>query len=387
MKTLFMIERKEVEIESIGERMRNKLFIVGAATLLLAGCGDQSVADMFNKDRTEVKSEKPVEKQEEKLVPEVKVVGENSIGAGIIVKKEPSKLYIVTNGALVASKPTTLVQFSNDKLVEAKVHYMSTAYNIAILQVKYKASVNVPTVYNGDLDRLAVYVDGLPHTIKKYHDKVDAYYIDVDQALPPGSPVLNAENGQIVGIYFNRQQQGISQPYILPLQDIVTLLDEWITDGMKAKDRLSQSKNLYVYSEDGDKEAVQQAIEKFGKNIFAYNEDEVKLFIDAFHEHLKAAVAINDASVMTSVTGAKDLQRTLKEMVAYYASKQAKIHFSNTTIQRIEKIGQNIVVRAKTEYVLTNAAGQEALANSIMTYEIFKNDQGEYKLIRLTAEE
>ncbi len=50
-------------------------------------------------------------------------------------------------------------------------------------------------------------------------------------------------------------------------------------------------------------------------------------------------------------------------------------------------VGQNIVVRAKTEYVLINSAGQEALANSLMKYEIFKNEQGEYKLIRLTAEE
>ncbi|UED78177.1 hypothetical protein FH508_0011910 [Lysinibacillus sp. CD3-6] len=367
--------------------MRNKMLIVGAATFLLTGCGDQSVAEMFNKEKAEVKSEKPVEKQEEKLVPEVKVVGENGIGAGIIVKKEPKMLYIVTNGALVSSKPTALVQFSNDKLVEAEVRYMSTAYNIAVLQVKYNATVNVPTVYNGNLDNLAVYVDGLPHTIKKYNDKVAAYYIDGEEALPPGSPVMEAEKGQIVGIYFNRQQQGVSQPYILPLQDIVQLLDEWITDGMKAKDRLSQSKNLFKYSENGDKEAVQQAIEKYGKDVFAYNEDEVKIFIDTFHEHLKAAVAINDASVMKTVTGAEDLQSTLDDMVAYYASKQAKIHFSNTTIKRIEKVGQNIVVRAKTEYVLTNSAGQEALANSIMTYEIFKNAQGEYKLIRLTAEE
>ncbi|MFJ7666567.1 hypothetical protein ACIQXI_05630 [Lysinibacillus sp. NPDC097195] len=367
--------------------MRNKMLIVGAATFLLTGCSDPTVADMFNKDNADVKTEKSVVKQEEKLVPEVKVVGENAIGAGIIVKKEPSMLYIVTNGALVASKPTALVQFSNDKLVEAEVRYMSTAYNIAVLQVQYKADVNVPSVYNGKLDDLAVYIDGLPHTIKKYTDKVAAYYIDAEQALPPGSPVMEAENGQIVGIYFNRQQQGVAQPYILPLQDIDTLLDEWITDGMKAKDRLSQSKNLYAYSEEGDKEAVQQAIKKYGKNVFAYNADEVKLFIDTFHEHLKAAVAINDASVMKTVTGAEDLQHTLDEMVAYYASKQAKIHFSNTTIKRIEKVGQNIVVRAKTEYVLTNSAGQEALANSIMTYEIFKNDQGEYKLIRLIAEE
>lgn len=367
--------------------MRKKMLIVGAATLLLTGCGDQSVADMFNKEKTAIKSDKPVEKQEEKLIPEVKVVGESAIGAGIIVKKDPSMLYIVTNGALVASKPTALVQFSNDKLVEADVRYISTAYNIAILQVKYNASVNVPTVFNGKLDHLAVYVDGLPHTIKRYSDKVAAYYIDVDQALPPGSPVMEAENGQIVGVYFNRQQQGVSQPYILPLQDIVQLLDEWITDGMKAKDRLSQSKNLYAYSEVGDKEAVQKILDKYGKNIFAYNEDEVKIFIDTFHEHLKAAVAINDASVMQSVTGAEDLQHTLKDMVAYYASKQAKIHFSNTTIKQIEKVGQNIIVRAKTEYVLTNSAGQEALAHSIMTYEIFKNDQGDYKLIRLIAEE
>lgn len=48
---------------------------------------------------------------------------------------------------------------------------------------------------------------------------------------------------------------------------------------------------------------------------------------------------------------------------------------------------QTIVIRANIEYVLTNSAGQEAFANSMMVYEINKNEQGEYKLIRLTTEE
>ncbi|MET4559805.1 hypothetical protein ABIA69_000948 [Lysinibacillus parviboronicapiens] len=383
-----MIEkRKDAYIESFGERMRKKMLILGAASLLLTGCGDQSVAEMFKSEKAQVKTEKAVSNSEQKIVPEVKVVGENGTGAGIIVKKEPNMLYIVTNGALVASKPAALVKLSNEKLVAADVYYMSTAHNIAILQVKYKASVNVPVVYSGELNKLAVYVDGLPHTINKYSDKIAAYYVDVDEELPLGSPVMAAQNGEIVGIYYNRQHNGVSQPYILPFKDIVQLLDEWIADGMKAKERLSQSKNLYSYIEEGDKEAVKQMIEKYGKNIFAYNSDEVKIFIDTFHEHLKAAVTINDASVMKNITGAEDLQSTLDSMVAYYASKNAKIHFSNTTIKSIDMVGQNIVVRAKTEYVLTNSAGQEALANSLMKYEIFKNEQGEYKLIRLTAEE
>ncbi|MFY0519866.1 TcaA NTF2-like domain-containing protein [Lysinibacillus sp. UGB7] len=367
--------------------MRKKMLIIGAASLLLTGCGDQSVAEMFKSEKAQVKTEKSVSNSEQKIVPEVKVVGENGIGAGIIVKQEPNMLYIVTNGALVASKPTALVQLSNDKTVAADVYYMSTAYNIAILQVKYKASVNVPVVYSGELNKLAVYVDGLPHTINKYSDRVAAYYVDADEELPLGSPVMAAENGEIVGIYFNRRHNGASQPYILPFKDIAQLLDEWIAEGMKTKDRLSQSKNLYPYIEEGDKEGVKQAVEKYGKNVFAYNADEVKIFIDTFHEHLKAAVTINDASVMKKVTGADDLQSTMDSMVAYYASKNAKIHFSNTNIKSIDMVGQNIVVRANTEYVLTNSAGQEALANSLMKYEIFKNEQGEYKLIRLTAEE
>ena len=34
--------------------------------------------------------------------------------------------------------------------------------------------------------------------------------------------------------------------------------------------------------------------------------------------------------------------------------------------------GQTIVIHAKIEYVLTNSAGQEAFANSMMVYEINK---------------
>lgn len=363
------------------------MLILGATALLLTGCENETVADMFQTKKADVNSEKVVTKQEEKIVPEVKVIGENGIGAGIIVKKEDAKLYIVTNGALVASKPTALVQFNNDKLAEGNVHYMSTAHNIAILEVTYNASVKVPTVYNGELNQLAVYVDSLPYTIKKYSDRVAAYYIDAQQNIPLGSPVLGAENGEIVGIYFKRQQNGVSQPYILPFKDIVQLSDEWIEDGMKVSDRLSQSKSLYPYIEQGDKEAVQKAIDKYGKNVFAYNADEIKLFLNTFHKHLKAAVEIQDASVMKPFVGTDDLQSTLDNMVAYYASKQAKIHFSNTMIKNINMEGQNIVVRAKTEYVLTNSAGQEALANSMMVYEINKNEQGEYKFIRLTTEE
>ncbi len=372
--------------ESFGERMRRKILILGATAFLLTGCGNQTVAEMLHIKKSEVKSEKVVTKQEEKIVPEVKVVGESGTGAGIIVKKEDAKLYIVTNGALVASKPTALVQFNNDKLVEANVHYMSTAHNIAILQVASKASAMVPTVYSGELDQLAVYVDGLPNIIKKYSDRIAAYYIDVEQALPLGSPVMEADNGEFVGIYFNRQQKGVTQPYILPFTEIAPLLDEWIENGMKPSDRLSQSKNLYPYIEQGDKEAVQQAIEKYGKNVFAYNTDEIKVFLDTFHKHLKAAVAIQDASVMKPIVGADDLQSTLDSMIAYYASKHAKIHFSDTKIKNIQMQEQNIIVHAKTEYVLTNSAGQQALANSMMIYEINKNEQGEYKLIRLTEE-
>lgn len=374
-------------IESFGERMRKKMLILGATALLLTGCGNETLAEVFHTKKTDVKSEKSVTKQQEKIVPEVKVIGENGIGAGIIVKKEDAKLYIVTNGALVSSKPTALVQFNNDKLKEADVHFISTAYNMAILEVPYNASVKVPTVYNGELNQLAVYVDSLPHIIKKYSDRVAAYYIDADQNTLIGSPVLEAENGELVGIYFKRKQNGVSQPFILPFKDIAELLDERIEGNMKTSDRLAQSKNLSPYIEPGDKEAVQHAIDQYGKNIFAYNVDEVKLFLDTFYKHLKAAVDIQDASVMKSFIGTEDLQSTLDNMVANYASKQAKIRFYDTTIKNISKEGQNIVVRAITEYVLTNSAGQEALANSMMVYEINKNEQGEYKLIRLTTEE
>lgn len=366
--------------------MRKKLVVLGATALILAGCGNQTVAEMLNNQKKEVKTEQ-IAKQEEKIVPEVKIIGENGVGAGIIVKKEDSALYIVTNGALVASKPSALVQLSNEKLVQADVHYMSTAHNIAILQVKYKTDVNVPNVYNGELNNLSVYVNGQPSTIEKYTDRVAAYYVEAGERLPLGSPVMNEANGEIVGIYFNRKQQGVAEPYILPLQDVVPLIDEWIAEGMSATNRLAQSKNLYSYIEGGDKEAVKQSVKKFGKDIFAYNADEVKIFIDLFQEHLKAAVIENDATVMENLTGAEDLQGTLNSMVAYYKSKNAKIHFSNTKVKSIDMKGKNIVARAKTEYVLTNAAGQEALANTTITYEIFKNAEGEYKMIRLTAEE
>ena len=374
-------------IESFGERMRKKMLILGATALLLTGCGNETLAEVFHTKKTDVKSEKNVTKQQEKIVPEVKVVGENGIGAGVIIKKEDAKLYILTNGALVASKPAALVQFNNDKLMEAEVHFISTAFNIAILEVAYNASVNMPTIYNGEINQLAVYVDSLPYIIKKYSDNVAAYYIDAEEKTLIGSPVLEAENGELVGIYLKRKQNGVSQPFILPYKDIVQLLDEQISGNMKTSDRLTQSQNLYPYIEQGDKEAVQKAINKYGKNVFAYNADEIKLFLETFHKYLKAAVEIQDASVMKTFVSTDDLQDTLDNMVAYYASKQAKINFTNTSIKNISMKGQNIVVRAKSEYVLTNSAGQEALANSMMVYEINKNEQGEYKLIRLTTEE
>ncbi|MEB2298946.1 hypothetical protein LAV72_04830 [Lysinibacillus xylanilyticus] len=367
--------------------MWKKMLILGATALLLTGCGNETLSEVVQSKKTAVKSEKAVTKQQEKIVPEVKVVGENGIGAGIIVKKDDAKLYIVTNGALVASKPTALVQFNNDKLMEAEVHYLSTAYNIAILEVSYNVSVKVPTVYNGELNQLAVYVDSLPHIIQKYSDSVAAYYIDAEQNTRIGSPVLEEENGELVGIYFRRKENGVSQPFILPFKDIVMLLDEWCEGGMKPSSRLAQAKNLYPYIEQGDKVAVQQAIDQYGKNIFAVNADKIKVFLDSFHKQLRAAVEVHDASVMKSFVGTNDLQSTLDNMVAYYASKKAQIYFSNTTIKNINMEGQTIVVRAKTEYVLTNSAGQEALANSMMVYEINKNEQDEYQLIRLTTEE
>ncbi|UZM97679.1 hypothetical protein OL548_21715 [Lysinibacillus sp. MHQ-1] len=87
---------------------------------------------------------KTVAKQEEKIVPEVEVIGEHGVGAGIIIQQKEDELYILTNGALVASKPTALVKFGQDKLVAANVHFMSTAHNVALLQVTYKANVQVP---------------------------------------------------------------------------------------------------------------------------------------------------------------------------------------------------------------------------------------------------
>ncbi|WP_155591110.1 hypothetical protein [Lysinibacillus cavernae] len=367
--------------------MYKKMLILGATALLVAGCDTQIGAGWFQNKNAESQTEGAVTKQEEKIVPEVKVIGEYGIGAGIIIKQQDDQLFILTNGALVASKPTALVQFGQDKLKAANVHVMSTAHNLALLQVTYKANVQVPKIYEGELNQLAVYVNGLPYTIQKYQDRVAAYYIDVQEAMPLGSPVMEAENGAIVGLYFNRQQQGESQPYILPTKEIQSFIDKWIEEGMKASVRLSQSKNLYPYIEQGDKEAVQQAIEQYGENVFAYNTDEIKLFLDTFHKHLKGAVAIQDAIVMKPIVGTEDLLDTLESMVAYYASKQAKIHFSNTDIQAIRVEGQHLIVRAKTEYVLTNAAGQEALAHSITLYEIEKNEQGEYKLLRLTNEE
>ncbi|WP_341302885.1 hypothetical protein MHB44_11450 [Lysinibacillus sp. FSL H8-0500] len=362
--------------------MYKKRLIVGAAMLLLTGC-DKGSSELNNAElQTTVTT-----KQAQKIVPEVKVIGEYGSGAGIIIKQQDDQLYILTNGALVASKPTALVQFGQDKLVAANVHFMSTAYNVALLQVSYKAHVRVPKIYEGELSQLAVYVNGSPYTIQQYQDKIAAYYIDAQEALPIGSPVMEAASGAIVGLYFKRQQQGKSQPYILPLKELQSLMDQWIEESMKASVRLSQSRNLYPYIEQGDQEAVQQAIDHYGENVFAYNTDEIKLFLEVFHKYLKGAVAIQDASVMQPIVGTEDLQDTLAGMVAYYASKQAKIHFSDTDIQNIRVEGQHLLVQAKTEYILTNAAGQEALAYSTVLYKLSKNEQGEYKLLHLTTEE
>lgn len=73
----------------------------------------------------------------------------------------------------------------------------------------------------------------------------------------------------------------------MPIKEFQASIDEWIEEGMTANVRLSQSKNLYPYIEQGDKEAVQQAIEQYGENVFAYNTDEIKLFLDTFHKYLK----------------------------------------------------------------------------------------------------
>ncbi|RDV31954.1 hypothetical protein C7B89_09510 [Lysinibacillus capsici] len=382
-----MIEKRECRIESFGEGMYKKVLILGAAAFLVAGCDSQIGTGWFQNKKAEVETEGAVTKQQEKIVPEVKVIGEYGVGAGIIIRQQDDQLYILTNGALVASKPTALVQFGQDKLVAATIHVMSTAYNMALLRVTYKADVQVPNLYEGELNQLAVYVNGLPHTIQKYQDKVAAYYIKAEQSIPLGSPVMEAENGAIVGLYVNRQQQGASQPYILPIKEFQASIDEWIEEGMTASVRLSQSKNLYPYIEQGDKEAVQQAIEQYGENIFAYNTDEIMLFLDMFHKYLKGAVTTQDASVLKPIVGTEAIQETLASMVAYYASKQAKIHFSDTDIQAIRVEGQRLIVQAKTEYILTNAAGQEALAYSNMLYELEKNEQGEYKLLGLTNKE
>ncbi|UZM97680.1 hypothetical protein OL548_21720 [Lysinibacillus sp. MHQ-1] len=104
---------------------------------------------------------------------------------------------------------------------------------------------------------------------KKYQDKIAAYYIDTQEKLPLGSPVMEAENGAIVGLYFNRQQQGEAQPYILPIKEIQPFMQKWLKDGMKASVRLSQSKKfISLYRAGGDQETVQQALEQYGENIF-----------------------------------------------------------------------------------------------------------------------
>lgn len=367
--------------------MYKKVLVLGATALLITGCDSQIGAGWFQSKKAEVQTEGATVKQEEKIIPEVKVIGEHGVGAGIIIKQQDDQLFILTNGALVASKPTALIQFGQNKLVAANVHFMSTAHNIALLQVSYQANVQVPKIYEGELNQLAVYVNGMPYTIQKYQDKVAAYYIKAEETLPLGSPVMEANNGAIVGLYYNRQHHGESQPYILPMKEVHSFVEEWIEDGMTPSVRLSQSKNLYPYIEQGNKEAVQRAIDQYGENVFAYNTDEIKLFLETFHKYLKGAVAIQDASVMEPIVGSEDLQDTLASMVAYYASKQAKIHFSDTSIQGIQVEESHLLVRAKTEYILTNAAGQEALAHSIMLYELEKNDKGEYKLLRLTTEE
>ena len=218
------------------------MLILGATAFLVAGCDSQIGTGWFQNKKAEVETEGAVTKQQEKIVPEVKVIGEHGVGAGIIIRQQDDQLYILTNGALVASKPTALVQFGQDKLVAATIHVMSTAYNMALLRVTYQADVQVPKLYDGELNQLAVYVNGLPYTIQKYQDKVAAYYIEAEQSIPLGSPVMEAENGAIVGLYFNRQQQGESQPYILPIKEFQASIDEWIEEGMTANVRLSQSK-------------------------------------------------------------------------------------------------------------------------------------------------
>ncbi|MEG0260980.1 MAG: hypothetical protein RR595_11490 [Lysinibacillus sp.] len=363
--------------------MWNKLMLLGATSLLLVACGDQSVAESIGqkKEKAEVAT-----KKEEKVLPELRVIGENATGAGLIIKQEGNELYMITNGALVATNPNVLIQFSNKDMKQATVHYMSTAHNIAILKVNYKTKVNVPDVFTEDIANLEVYVNGDPYTVQQYEDKIDAFYVKADEEPRIGSPVMEAENGDVVGIYLNRIKQGINEPYILPLKDIVPFMDEWIAKGMKPKDRLEQSRNLLPYAVAGNKDAVKKAIETFGEDVFAYNADEVEIFLDQFHQQLKLAVQFGDSVHVKEIVGAEDLQKKMNGMVAYYTSKNAKIRFLPTKVKNIELSKDNLVVRTKTNYILTNQAGKEAKASSDSIYEIFRDDEGIYKMIRLTME-
>ncbi|GLC89112.1 hypothetical protein LYSBPC_22390 [Lysinibacillus piscis] len=363
------------------------MLLLGGIVLLTTGCMPQAVTEFVQPKKNETKIEQAVVKQKEKIVPEVKVIGEHGAGAGIIVKQDKDTLYILTNGALVATNTVAFVKLNQQQLVVADIHYMSTAHNIALLKVNYPATVSLPVMYTGHLDKLAVYTDGFPYTIEKYNDRVAAYYIDAQQPIPLGSAVLEEKTGALVGIYFTRQEKSETQPYILAIQQIVPLLEEWINEGMEPKVRLVQSQRLLPYLEEGDQAIVQQAVEQYGTNIFAYQRDEIQVFLDAFHKQLKIAVDRQDTSTMTVMIGTEVLQQKVDDMVKYYASKKAKIRFSQTTIQQIEVVGQTIKARVKTAYMLTNAAGQEATASATTLYEMQKNSQGDYQMTNLTIKE
>ncbi len=96
-----MIEKRECRKESFGEGMYKKVLILGATAFLLAGCDSQIGTGWFQNKKAEVETEGAVTKQQEKIVPEVKVIGEHGVGAGIIIRQQDDQLYILTNGALV----------------------------------------------------------------------------------------------------------------------------------------------------------------------------------------------------------------------------------------------------------------------------------------------
>lgn len=389
--------------KSSSSSKRNVLILF--VSLMVAGGGGFSLQHYLsgkegegntNEQKAEVKgkstSKKEIIKEAQKKV--YTIITDDSFGSGFLFKENGM---VVTNAHVVAGYTDVTIRDSEGQEYNGQVVGISDVEDIALLKVDAFNDLE-PLITEMDVTDVGTevialgspngfensasigYLTGINRDITFEFQYEDVYQIDAQ--IAPGSsggPLINAENGKVIGINSLLYNEGNAIGFSIPLHSVYDSLLDWDNRPMSANE-VSALFGVYTDYETSDEEYTNEEENSgsYGSGS-SITEEEVVEFLSDYRSYYEMALSEEEFYyVEDMLLYDSPIYYGISNYIDQVTGSGMIFDFEDFTVLEIDTYAEYALVRTYESFDFMNSSGEWTFEERYKTYTVVVDEYGDY---------